>query len=438
MWRSLFVGLLFCGWAQCFAGPKIEHWVTPTGARVFYVEAHHLPMIDVQIDFEAGSALDPVDKAGLAALTHGLLDLGTNRLSELEIADALADIGATLSGGVSDDRASIHLRTLSEPAKQRQAIELLHQVLTQPSFPQKVLERERGQSVSMLKDALTRPGVIAQRAFWQSAYSGHPYGRQVSLNSLTSLTREDVKAFYERHYQASRVAITIVGDISRSEAAEMALLLSGGLPQPAGERVEIPAAVASGAKEIKIPNSSTQAHLLIGAPAIKRGDPDFFPLLVGNYILGGGGFSSRLMHEVREKRGMAYGVSSSFQPLSKGGPFVIGLQTKKNQADAALQLCLSVLGDFLAKGPTPSEVAAAKRFLAGSFPLRLDSNSKLVDNVALIGFYGLPLNYLDEYTQNVEKVTPEAIRAAFARHVAASQLVTVVVGGLDTSASSAQ
>ena len=169
--------------------------------------------------------------------------------------------------------------------------------------------------------------------------------------------------------------------------------------------------------------------MLIGLPALKRGDPDFFALQVGNYTLGGGGFVSRLMREVREKRGFAYSVYSAFLPMAQPGPFQIGLQTRKEQAGEALRVVREVLSGFLAEGPDEAELLAAKQYLAGSFPLRLDSNRKLLDNVAVIGFYGLPLDYLDTYVANVEKVTAAEVRAAFARHVRQENLATVVVGG---------
>ena len=172
---------------------------------------------------------------------------------------------------------------------------------------------------------------------------------------------------------------------------------------------------------------ASQAHIFLGMPAIARGDPDFFPLLVGNYTLGGGGFVSRLMQEVREKRGYAYSVYSYFSPMRQAGPFQIGLQTKKAQAGEALQVVRRVLDDFLAQGPSAAELKAAKDNLIGSFPLRLDSNRNILEHAAMIGFYGLPLDYLDNYQARVQAVSAEDIRRAFARHLQPGQLVTVTV-----------
>jgi zinc protease len=216
--------------------------------------------------------------------------------------------------------------------------------------------------------------------------------------------------------------------LTRAQAETVAEDLTGELP--AGTPVaDIVAAALPAGGEQRIPHPAAQAHLVMGLPALRRGDADFFPLLVGNYTLGGGGFVSRLMKEVRDKRGLAYSVSSYFLPLAYVGPFQIGMQTKKAQANDALKLTREVLSVFLEQGPSDAELLAAKQNLIGSFPLRLDSNRKIVDNVALIGFYKLPLDYLDNYQANIEKVTVADIKTAFARHVRPENLVTVVVAG---------
>jgi zinc protease len=337
-------------------------------------------------------------------------------------------LGAQLSGGIDMDRASISLRTLSAPDKRVPALDILRAVLVSPRFPAEVFERERARTVAALKDALTRPETIASQAFWRAMYPGHPYGRQSTPESVSALARDELPAFYRMHYTAQRATLAIVGDLSRADAEALAQQLTSALPSGAGTA---PLAVPQlpVAAEQRIAHPAAQAHLLIGLPAVKRGDPDFFPLLVGNYSLGGGGFVSRLMKEVRDRRGLAYSVYSYFLPLAQPGPFQIGLQTKKAQANDALKLTRDVLAGFLAEGPSASELKAAKQNLVGSFPLRLDSNKKILENVAVIGFYGLPLDYLDRYAENIEKVTVAEIKAAFSRHVQPGHLVTVVVAG---------
>jgi zinc protease len=222
--------------------------------------------------------------------------------------------------------------------------------------------------------------------------------------------------------------VSIVGDVSRPEAEAIATRLTGALP--AGDApVQTVNTTLPERQTIRVPNPSAQAHVAIGQPGIRRGDPDFFPLVVGNYILGGGGFVSRLTREVREKRGYAYSVYSYFAPQRDVGPFQIGLQTKGSQADDALRVVASTLDEFLAKGPTEAELQAAKDNLINGFALRLDSNRKMLEQVAVIGSYGLSLDYLDTYRDKVKAVTVQQIRDAFKRHVSPDHLVTVVVGG---------
>ena len=414
------------------AGPRIDHWTAPSGARVYFVENHSLPILDVQVDFAAGTAYDPVGKSGLAALTAALLDMGVAGMDETQIANRLADLGAQLANGADIDRTSISLRTLSDDDKRIAALEVLRAILASPQFPDEVFAREKARTVASLKESLTRPEVIAERAFWVALYPRHPYGRLASPESVQALQRADLIAFQRSHYTAARASVTIVGDLSRAQAEALAQQLSGGLPAAGTANpvtATLPAPQAPTKEELRIAHPAAQAHVLIGVPAVRRGDPDYFALLVGNYTLGGGGFVSRLMKEVREKRGYAYSVYSTFIPLAQTGPFEISLQTKKSQANDALNVTREVLAGFLAEASSASELQAAKQNLVGSFPLRLDSNRKILDNVAVIGFYGLPLDYLDRYAENVEAVTAAQISDAFARHVKPEKLVTVVVAG---------
>jgi len=411
---------------SALAGVKIEHWVSPTGARVYFVESRVLPMLDIQVDFAAGSMFDPQGKSGLAALTRATLDNGAGKLDETAIAEQLADIGAALGGSADTDRASVALRTLSAKDKREPALAILKTVLHQPLFDAAIFEREKTRTIAGLKEAMTRPDSIAGKAFWAAMYPNHPYGRQATPESVASLNRDDLAAFHARYYNAANASITLVGDLSRQEAEKIAEAIAAGLPK--GTPATLPAApeLAAG-NTIALAHPASQAHVYIGLPAIERGNPDFFPLLVGNYTLGGGGFVSRLMKEVRDQRGYAYSVYSYFAPMRHTGPFQIGLQTKRSQAKDAIKVARDVLAGFLKDGPSDEELAAAKANLTGSFPLRLDSNKKILENVANIGFFGLPLDYLDQYQAKVQAVTADEIKAAFARRVVPEKLITVTV-----------
>ncbi len=410
------------------AGVTIQNWTTAQGSRVYFVESRSLPIVDVQVDFRAGGAEVPAGKAGLAGLARGLLDAGAGNLDEDAIANRVADLGAQIGGGVDMDRASVSLRTLSSPAERDGAVDLLATLIQQPTFPAAAVEREKSRSIAGLKESDTQPDAILSRRFAAAVFPDHPYGRLPSVDTLASLTRDDLVDFHRRHYTAAAAVISIVGDVSRGEAEAIATRLTASLPVGQAPAQPVDALPAAG-QTIRVPHPSAQAHIAVGQPGIRRGDADFFPLVVGNYILGGGGFVSRLTREVREKRGYAYSVYSYFSPQRSVGPFQIGLQTKGSQADDALKVVAETLGSFLKDGPTESELKAAKENLINGFALRLDSNRKMLEQVAVIGSYGLPLDYLDTYRAKVSAVTVAQIRDAFRRHISPEHLMTVVVGG---------
>ena len=411
------------------AALNIQHWTTPQGARVIFVESHELPMIDIAVDFPAGSSRDPAAKAGLAQLTQGLMDQGAGGLSDTEIAHKLADVGAVLSGRLDRDRGGITLRTLSSADEKNQAVDVLARVLQQPDFPKAVVEREKKRLVAAIREAEADPGNVASKAFYRAMYGMHPYGHDEAgnLDSVPKLTRSDLQAFYRAHYSAPNAVIALMGDLTRAEAEALANRLSAGLPRsPVVSALTPP--VSAAATEKRINHPSTQSHVLMGVVGLSRTDPDYFPLFVGNYVLGGGGFDSRLMREVRDKRGYAYSAYSYFLPLGEAGPFQLGLQTKLEQTDDALKVAKETLREFIAQGPSEAELTQAKSNLTGGFPLRIDSNKKILEYLSVIGFYKLPLDYLDTWISQVDKVDVAAVKEAFARRVNPDKLVTVVVG----------
>ncbi|HNR61069.1 MAG TPA: pitrilysin family protein [Thauera sp.] len=419
----------FLGLASpALAGPQIQHWVAPTGARVHFVESRALPLVDIQVSFAAGTALDPADKAGLASMTQALLDAGAGNLDEQTIADRKADLGAQVRGGADNDRASLALRSLSSPVELDAAVELVATVLARPTFPAEILERERARAIAGLREALTKPGSLAARQFNAALYAGHPYGNNSSPESLAAISREDLADFHRRYYGANRAAVAIVGDIDRATAERIAVRLTEALPQTTAASPP-PSPTPTRAQTFRIPHPSAQAHILVGQPGMAREDADYFALLVGNHVLGGGGFVSRLTREVREQRGFAYSIYSFLSPQQVAGPFQIGLQTRGSQADDALSVVRQTLDTFIAEGPTADELQAAKDNLINGFGLRLDSNAKLLDHVAMIGFYGLALDWLDTYPAHVEKVTVAAVRDAWQRRIRPDQLITVIAGG---------
>lgn len=413
----------------------IQQWQTKSGARVLFVESHDLPMLDVSVDFAAGSAFDRPEKSGLAGVALGLMQLGAGGLSESEIARRMADTGAQLGHRFDSDRGGITLRTLTSKAEMQQALDLLARILQRPEFPAAVLEREKARVVSAIKESDTKPETLLNRNFSRMIYGRHPYALRGpgEVETVRAITRDDLLAFYRRHYSANRAVVALMGDVTRAQAAAIAEQLTEGLPAGvAGEPIP-PVSELERADTRVVAHPATQSHILIGMPGIRRDDPDYFPLYVGNYILGGGGFVSRILDEVRTKRGLAYSAFSYFQPLKQRGPFVIGLQTRRDQVGEALAVVRATLAEFLANGPTDDELQKAQQNIVGGFALRIDSNRKIVENLAAIGFYDLPLTYLDDFSGNVEKVTVADIRRAFARHVDPARMVTVVVGADENS-----
>jgi len=429
IWIPIFFIVTFCCLVNsAFATLQIQHWQATSGAQVYFVENHDLPMLDVAVDFAAGSGFDDMAKPGIAGLTNGLLDSGVEGLSEDDIGRKLADIGAQKAEHVDADRAGLSMRTLSNPTERDVALDILARLLQHPLFPDEVLAREKTRMIAALKEAETKPESIAGKAFGKAVFGKHPYGASTEVADVEKIQRADLENFYRTHYSAKAAVVALMGDISRAEAETIAQQLTASLPAGGASTHVAPVTPQIQASEQRIPHPATQSHILIGTPGISRNDPDYFPLYVGNYILGGGGFVSRLMNEIREKRGMAYSVYSYFMPMQQPGAFQIGLQTKKEQANEALKLTRATLREFVDKGVTEKELKAAKDNIIGGFPLRIDSNKKILDYLSMIGFYSLPLTYLDDFTAKVEKVTTAQIRDAFKRRIHPDTMATVIVG----------
>jgi len=440
-----FVWVIFVGIAALMqshavlAALPIQHWTQASGAKVYLVESHGIPMLDVQIDFDAGDRRDLADKAGLATMVSIMnakgvaAKGGSPALDENQLSEAWADLGAAFSAGSGRDRMSFSLRTLSYPDLLPKAVALAARQIGEPAFPEAIWLRDRERIGASIREAKTRPATLAAEAFSAAVYGNHPYGYETTEATLGRISVNDMRQFYGRFIEPCRAKVSVVGDVSRTQADALVKALLARLPQRDAARCEALPLVAE-VEPLAAPVAqaiafqSAQAHVLIGQPGYKRSDPDFFALTVGNYTLGGGGFVSRLTSEVREKRGLAYSVYSYFSPGLHAGAFTIGLQTRPDQAEQAVQVARDVLAKFVTEGPNEAELKAAKDNLMGGFPLLIDSNAKLISNVANIAWNNLPLNYLDTWTAQVEKITAADIKAAFARKLQPVRMVTVVLG----------
>ena len=413
---------------QAAAVPKIETWETANGARVLFVEARELPMLDARVIFDAGSARDGA-LPGLASLTNALLPDGAGEWNADAIAERLESVGSEFDIGAARDMAWVTVRTLTEPAPLETTIDTLAEILGNPRFDLPDLERNRQSMLVNLKLEAQNPGTLASRLFYTGLYGDHPYGiwSAGTEASLAAISREDVLEHYRRYYVARNAVVVLVGDLDRDAAERFANRLTGKM-RPGSRAPELPAAPEATGLRLDEPFPSSQSHILMGQPGMRRGDPDHFPLMVGNHVLGGSGLVSMLSDEIREKRGLSYSVYSYFSPMRREGPFVIGAQTQNARRDEALAVLNETLERFVDEGPEPKALEAAKKNLTGGFPLEIASNRKIAAYLGMIGFYGLPLDYLDTYVEKVDAVTAEEVRRAFERRIRPGRLLTVVVG----------
>lgn len=433
--------LLALGWgltvASAQASLPIEHWTQPSGARIYVVHSANLPMLDVQIDVDAGSRRDPRDRAGLAQAVAQMYDKGVRAhagrpaLDENQLVEAWADLGAQFRVQATADRLSFQLRTLTRPDLLDPAVTLMAHQLAAPAFPQAVWARERERLVAAWRQAQTQPGTVAARRFAEAVYGDHPYGQEARPETWAAIDSADLEGFVRRHVRACDARVTLVGDVQRAQAdAIVSRLLAGWADRPCTPLPPVAeVAPLARAQVVQVPFEAAQAQILIGQPGFPRSDPDFLALTVGNHILGGSGFTSRLMQEIRERRGLTYGIYSYFSPGRHAGAFTVSMQTRPDQAEEAVRLIHEEIRRFVAEGPTPQELAEAQQALINGFALRLDSNRKWLDNVAAMAWNDLPLDYLDTWTAQIAALTPAQVRAAMQRVLQPDRLVTVVVGG---------
>jgi len=423
------------------AAPLVEMWQLPNGARVAWVSAPAIPMLDVRIAFDGGSRRDPAPQAGLASATALLAERGLAAtatepaLDQNQLSERWMDLGAQWSVSAGADQFSATLRTLTAEDVLPAALALAARQLAAPRFDSvdadPVWQRERERLSAAWTHASTQPATIAARRFAATVYGTHPYGTEATPDTLARITVADMAAHWQRHVRACAAHVSLVGAVDRAQASAIATQLLAGLPQTgcAGlPPVSEVAPLAEGSEQ-RVPLATAQAHVWLGQPGHRRDDPDFFPLLLGNHILGGGGFVSRLTAEVRERRGLAYSVGSHFSPGAHAGAFTVSLQTRPDQATQVLTLARDVVTRFVQDGPTEAELQAAKNFMVNGFALRIDTNRQLLDNVANVLWLGLPSTYLQTWTDHIQAVTTTDIRRAFQRVLKPDRMAAVVVGG---------
>ena len=407
---------------------NIQSWKTSAGTRVLFVEAHELPMFDLRLTFAAGSSQDG-KVPGLGLMTNAMLNEGVAGKDVEAIAQGFEGLGANFSNGAYRDMAVASLRSLSAPSKRKPALELFSEVVGKPSFPADSVERIKNQLLAGFEYQKLNPSHLGNLELFGKLYGEHPYAHssEGDAQSIPGITIEQMRDFHKRAYASGNAVLALVGDLSRQEAEAIAEQVSSALPAgPALPAIAEPGEPAATTSHIEFP--SKQTHLMLAELGIDRNDPDYTALTMGNQILGGGSFGTRLMSEVREKRGLTYGVYSGFSAMQARGPFMINLQTRAELSDGTLKLVQEILRDYLKTGPTQQELDDAKRELAGSFPLSNASNASIVGQLGAIGFYGLPLTFLEDFMRESQALTVDQVKAALNKHLNADKMVVVTVG----------
>lgn len=407
---------------------NIQTWRTTEGAKVLFVAAPELPMFDLRVTFAAGSSHDD-QQLGVAMLTNAMLNEGIAGKDVTQIAEGFENLGAEFGNGAYRDMAVVSLRSLSAPEQRTPALALFSEVIGRPTFPEESLARIQNQLLAGFEQQKQNPGKLASLALFEHLYGSHPYAHASEGNaqSIPAIDSTALRAFHARAYSAGNAVIALVGDLSRSEAEAIAKQVSNALPQgPAIAKLVQAEPPKAARQHIEFP--SAQTTLMLAQLGIDRQDPDYPALYLGNQILGGGGFGTRLMEEVREKRGLTYGVYSGFSPMQARGPFMINLQTRAELSEGTLQLVQDILRQYLAEGPTQQELDNAKRETAGSFPMSTASNADIVGQLGAIGFYDLPLTQLEDFMAQVQAQTVDSVKAALQKHLSAEDLLIVSAG----------
>lgn len=410
----------------------IQRWRTAEGTTVLLVERHENPIVDISVQFPGGGNIaDPQGKNGVSDFAAALLTNGTARYDEENFNRRINELAVRLDSESAEESSSLTLRSLSRPATLGRAGDLMQQAVSQPRYDAEVFRRTRRQAESALKQNESQPGYVAMRESIKLDYPQHPYSASAytSAQSLNAVSLDDVKAFHRSRYAKEGAVVALVGDLNRREADRLVADLLKGLPEKAQTAVQVPPVTEQAGRRTDVPFASEQAQVVMSMPLISRNDPDYFALVAGNYILGGGGFDSRLMKTLRDQHGYVYGVSSDLLPQREKGRFVIQFATQKSQAGQALSAAEDVLRRFIAEGPTEAELQQAKDNIIGSFPLRFDTNRKLLGYLGMIGLYDLPDNWLEQYPKKIEALTVEDVRKAWQRRVKPENLNIVVVGG---------
>jgi zinc protease len=412
------------------AMPPVQRTVLPNRLVLLVCEEHSLPFVTLQLLIDSGSRTDPPGQEGLSYMTARGLLLGTSKRNVTAINEELDFMGAALNASSGRDYTTVSLRVLKKDLDK--GLDLLMDALTQPTFPDEEIRREVEKTLAAIQSQEDQPDEVAEKAFQRDLFLTSPYAHPVhgTKESLSRLTREALVKFYRAYYHPNHSILTVAGDITADELKVKILPRFTNWPMAEIPEVPFVTTFAKEPKVTKIDREITQANIILGHVGVSRNNPDYYALTVMNYILGGGGFSSRLVEEIRDKRGLAYSVASFFDPGKYPGSFQIALQTKNASAREAIALSLEEMKRIRTQGVSEKELDAAKKYLMGSFPMRFDTQGKLVNFLTQIEYYGLGLDYPEKYPSLIRSVTREDVLRVAKAYLHPENVILVVVANL--------
>ncbi len=412
------------------AMPPVKRTVLPTGLVLLASEEHSLPFVTFQLLIDSGAWRDPSGEEGLAHLTARGLLLGTSKRAVNAINEELDFMGASLSSSSGRDYSTLNLKVLKKDLDK--GLDLFMEVLTQPTFPEEEIRRETEKTLAAIQSEEDRPEEVAEKEFQKTLFLNSPYGHPVegTKGSVSRLTREGVVGFYRSYYHPNSAILIVVGDITDDEMKTKLIPLLEKWSMAETPKLPFITQFAKKQKTVKIDRPITQANIILGHAGVSRENPDFYAITVMNYILGGGGFASRLMEEIRNKRGLAYSVASFFDPGKYPGSFQIVLQTKNASAREAISLSLQQMERIQKELVSEKELEAAKKYLIGSFPMRLDTQGKLANFLTQVEYYGLGLDYPEKYPSLIRSITREEVLRVAKEYLHPKNIIQVIVANL--------
>ena len=407
---------------------NVQRVISPAGIEIWYVQEANIPVISVSLGFRGGTVLDPPGKSGLANFALGLLDEGAGNMSSLEFQTAIVNTAIQLSSNASRDLITVSLQTLTK--NRDKAFKLLGMALGEARFEAEPVERVRKQILNIIADEARNPRTIAVRTWFGDVFENHPYAQRANgtEETIRAITRADLEAWATRRFARDNLIVGASGNVAPTEIARLVDSALAGLAAHASV-APVPEALFPEVGALQVVRMPLmQSVVIFGMPGLLRSDANFYAAYVMNYILGGGGFTSRLYEEVREKRGLAYSVYSYLAPLQHAGLYMGGVATRNDGVAQTLKIIRTEIARMAAEGVSAEELVAAKQYLTGAFPLRLDSGSKVARILLQMQFEALGIDYLDRRNGYMEAVTMADVTRVAKRLLNPERLRVVVVG----------